>query len=152
MARHRATASVRPSAPQTYCLYGDLHYNDAQAKIIGSSFGSRSEEPLPVEGSATWRGAMVGDDDRGEARVQRLRQLGLDERPVRGMPPRGLVRSYQSALRRTVPDSAGEVGQALPDVAVRPGRRAESLSSLRPAARFRGREKKCHRQSEPRKG
>ncbi len=62
MTRHRATASVRPSAPQTYCLYGDLHYNDAQAKIIGSSFGSRSEEPLPVEGSATWRGAMMGVD------------------------------------------------------------------------------------------
>ena len=30
--------------------------------FIASSFGSRSEEPLPVEGSATWRGAMVGVD------------------------------------------------------------------------------------------
>ena len=30
--------------------------------FIASSFGSRSEEPLPVEGSATWQGAMVGVD------------------------------------------------------------------------------------------
>ena len=30
--------------------------------FIASSFGSRSEEPLPVEGSATWTGAMVGVD------------------------------------------------------------------------------------------
>ncbi len=30
--------------------------------FIASSFGSRSEEPLPVEGTATWRGAMVGVD------------------------------------------------------------------------------------------
>ena len=30
--------------------------------FIASSFGSRSEEPLPVEGSATWTGAMMGVD------------------------------------------------------------------------------------------
>ncbi|MYD07264.1 MAG: transferrin-binding protein-like solute binding protein [Acidimicrobiaceae bacterium] len=30
--------------------------------FIASAFGSRSEEPLPVEGSVTWRGAMVGVD------------------------------------------------------------------------------------------
>ena len=30
--------------------------------FIASSFGARSGEPLPVEGSATWRGAMVGVD------------------------------------------------------------------------------------------
>ena len=30
--------------------------------FIASSFGSRTEEPLPVEGTATWRGAMVGVD------------------------------------------------------------------------------------------
>ena len=32
------------------------------AFFIASSFGSRSEEPLPAEGSATWTGAMVGVD------------------------------------------------------------------------------------------
>ena len=30
--------------------------------FIASSFGLRTEEPLPVEGTATWRGAMVGVD------------------------------------------------------------------------------------------
>ena len=30
--------------------------------FIASSFGARSGEPLPVEGSANWRGAMVGVD------------------------------------------------------------------------------------------
>ena len=30
--------------------------------FIASAFGSRSEGPLPVEGTATWRGAMVGVD------------------------------------------------------------------------------------------
>ena len=30
--------------------------------FIASSFGSRTEEPLPVEGTATWTGAMVGVD------------------------------------------------------------------------------------------
>lgn len=30
--------------------------------LIASSFGSRTEEPLPVEGTATWTGAMVGVD------------------------------------------------------------------------------------------
>ena len=30
--------------------------------FIASSFGSRTEEPLPVDGTATWRGAMVGVD------------------------------------------------------------------------------------------
>ena len=30
--------------------------------FIASAFGSRSEEPLPVEGSATYQGAMVGVD------------------------------------------------------------------------------------------
>ena len=30
--------------------------------FIASSFGSRSEAPIPDEGSATWRGAMVGVD------------------------------------------------------------------------------------------
>ena len=30
--------------------------------FIASSFGSRSEEPYPVEGTATWRGAMVSVD------------------------------------------------------------------------------------------
>ena len=30
--------------------------------LIASSFGSTSDDPLPVEGSAAWRGAMVGVD------------------------------------------------------------------------------------------
>jgi len=30
--------------------------------FIASSFGARSDEPLPVEGTATWTGAMVGVD------------------------------------------------------------------------------------------
>ena len=37
--------------------------SDANLRFfIASSFGSISEQPLPVEGSATWTGAMVGVD------------------------------------------------------------------------------------------
>ena len=40
--------------------YGDSGAN--AGFFVASSFGSHSEEPLPVEGSATWTGAMVGVD------------------------------------------------------------------------------------------
>ena len=52
--------------------------------FIASSFGSHSEEPLPVEGSATWTGAMVGVDvvttDRFAGRANLVATFGEGQR------------------------------------------------------------------------
>ena len=52
--------------------------------FIASAFGSRSEEPLPVEGTATWRGAMVGVDvvtaDRYAGRTKLTATFGEGQR------------------------------------------------------------------------
>ena len=52
--------------------------------FIASAFGSRSEEPLPVEGSATWTGAMVGVDvvttDRYAGRTNLAATFGEGQR------------------------------------------------------------------------
>ena len=52
--------------------------------FIASSFGSRAQEPLPVEGTATWRGAMVGVDvvttDRYAGSANLVAAFGADQR------------------------------------------------------------------------